>query len=134
MERFIGRWSPHLYALLRIFAGVMFFLHGSQKILGWPGGSLGPLPAIAVTAGWIEMVTGALIALGLFGSYAAFLASGLMAFAYWMGHGLQGPFWPTLNKGEVAVLYCFLFLYIAAAGSGLWSIDAARGGRTRPPL
>lgn len=135
MERFIGRFAPHLYALLRIIAGLMFLLHGAQKILGWPEGRPGPLPMVAVVAGWIELVGGALIAVGLFGSFAAFIASGLMAFAYWMGHGLEGSFWPTVNKGELAVLYCFLFLYVAAAGSGIWSLDSARkrtGSRAAP--
>lgn len=132
MERFLGRFAPHLYALLRIIAGLMFFLHGTQKIFGWPGGSMGQLPAIAVVAGWLEVVLGFLITIGLFGSLAAFIASGQMAFAYFLGHAKDG-FWPILNKGELAVLYCFLFLYIAAAGSGIWSVDAARRG-TRPAL
>lgn len=132
MERFLGRFAPHLYAILRIIAGLMFMLHGTQKIFGWPGGSLGPLPTIAVVAGWLEFILGALITVGLFGSLAAFIASGLMAFAYFLGHAKDG-FWPILNKGELAVLYCFLFLYIAAEGSGIWSIDDARK-RTRPAL
>lgn len=127
MERFLGRFSPQLYAILRIIAGLMFFLHGTQKILGWPGGGFGQLPMRAVIAGWLEMVLGALITVGLLGSLAAFIASGLMAVAYFWGHAGEG-FWPILNKGELAVLYCFLFLYIAAAGSGIWSIDAARHG------
>ena len=135
MERFIGRFAPHLYAVLRFFAGTMFFLHGSQKIFGWPGEKMASLPTIAVAAGWIELIAGALIAVGLFGSIAAFLASGEMAVAYWMGHGLQGSFWPTVNKGELAVLYCFVFLYFAAVGSGIWSIDSAMNrGRVRQAL
>jgi putative oxidoreductase len=132
MERFIGRFAPHLYAILRIMAGLMFLMHGTQKILGWPGGGMGQLPPIAMVAGWLELILGALITVGLFGSFAAFVASGEMAFAYFLGHAKDG-FWPILNKGELPVLYCFLFLYFAAAGSGIWSIDAARK-RTRPAL
>ena len=130
MERLIGRFAPHLYAILRIISGLMFFLHGSQKIFGWPGGSLGQLPMLAVIAGWLEVILGALITVGLFGSFAAFLASGEMAVAYFIGHAGKG-FWPVLNEGELAVLYCFLFLYIAAMGSGIWSLDAVmhRGRR-----
>jgi putative oxidoreductase len=126
MERYIGRFAPQFYAILRFMAGAMFFLHGSQKILGWPGEKMAGLPPIAVAAGWIELITGALIAVGLLGSFAAFIASGEMAVGYWMGHGLKGSFWPTVNQGELAALYCFLFLYIAAVGSGIWSIDALR--------
>lgn len=132
MERFIGRFAPHLYAILRIISGLMFFLHGTQKIFGWPGGSMGQLPTIAVVAGWLEVILGFLITIGLFGSLAAFLASGEMAVAYFMGHAKNG-FWPVLNQGELAVLYCFLFLYIAAAGSGIWSVDALRT-KTRPAV
>ena len=132
MERFIGRFAPHLYAILRIITGLMFFLHGTQKIFGFPGGSLGPLPTIAVVAGWLEVVLGFLITIGLFGSLAAFLASGEMAVAYFKGHAGEG-FWPTLNQGELAVLYCFLFLYMAAAGPGIWSVDALRT-KTRPAV
>ena len=123
MERLIGRFSAHLYAILRIVAGLMFFLHGTQKIFGWPGGSLGQLPMIAIVAGWLEVILGFLITIGLLGSFAAFLASGQMAVAYFKGHAGQG-FWPTVNQGELAVLYCFPFLYMAAVGSGIWSVDA----------
>ncbi len=130
MERFIGRFAPHLYALLRIIAGLMFFLHGTQKIFGWPGGSLGQLPTIAIVAGWLEVILGFLITIGLFGSLAAFIASGEMAVAYFLKHAPNG-FWPILNRGELAVLYCFLFLYIAARGAGIWSISAARSARDR---
>jgi putative oxidoreductase len=129
VERFLGRFAPPLYAILRIIAGLMFLLHGTQKILGWPGGKGGggPLPLLPTIAGWLEMILGLLIAIGLFGSFAAFLASGEMAVAYFKAHAPQA-FWPIVNEGELAVLYCFLFLYIAAAGSGIWSVDAARKG------
>lgn len=134
MERFIGRFAPYLYAILRIVAGLMFAMHGTQKLFGWPapppGG--GPLAPLFVVGGWIELVGGILIALGFFASFAAFIASGEMAVAYFMMHAKQS-FWPILNQGELAALYCFLFLYIAAAGAGTWSIDAARR-RTPPAL
>lgn len=136
MERFLGRFAPHLYAILRIIAGLLFAMHGTQKIFKWPipppGGGGGPLPPLMVAAGWIEIIAGLLIAIGLFASLAAFITSGEMAVAYFMAHAPQS-FWPLVNQGELAVLYCFLFLYIAAAGAGIWSIDHARK-RTRPAL
>ena len=131
MERLMGRFAPYFYALLRIVAGLMFALHGSQKLLGFPGGKP-PVPVASFigVAGIIELAGGLMIALGLFASIAAFIASGEMAVAYFKAHFPQN-FWPVLNQGELAVLYCFLFLYIAAAGSGIWSIDAVRRGGTR---
>lgn len=105
--------------------GVMFALHGSQKLFGWPGGKIPDLPLLAITAGWIELVTGVLMAIGLFAGWAAFLASGTMAVAYFKGHA-SGGFFPTVNHGELAVVYCFLFLYFASHGAGVWSVDAAR--------
>ncbi len=130
MERFIGRFAPHAYALLRIVAGLMFAMHGTQKLFGWPGGSA-PVPMLLFKIGGvIEIVAGLLIALGFFASFAAFIASGEMAVAYFMRHAPNG-FWPLLNQGEVAVLYCFLFLFVAAHGSGIWSVDAARRGGRR---
>lgn len=127
MERFIGRFAPQFYALLRIVAGLMWALHGTQKIFNWPDASRAPrdLPPLMTIGGWIEIVGGLMIAIGLFASFAAFIASGQMAVAYFMSHAKES-FWPTVNKGESAVLYCFLFLYIAAIGAGIWSIDAAR--------
>ena len=128
MERFLGRFSSQIFAILRIVAGLMWALHGTQKIFGWPGkggGGGGGLPPLMVAAGWIEIVAGLMIAIGLFGSIAAFIASGQMAVAYFKAHAPR-DFWPTVNEGEVAVLYCFLFLYIAAVGPGIWSVDALR--------
>lgn len=126
MDRFIGRFAPQLYAVLRIVAGLMFAMHGTQKLLGWPGGK-GPVgDAVMKLGGAIELVTGLLIAIGLLTGFAAFLASGEMAVAYFWKHAPNG-FWPILNHGEDAVLYCFLFLFMAAYGSGIWSVDAARG-------
>lgn len=131
MERFLGAYAPYLYALLRIVAGLMFAMHGSQKLFGIPGGK-DPVALFSLfgLAGVVELVGGLLIALGLFASIAAFIASGQMAVAYFMAHAPQGAL-PLLNGGEAAVLYCFLFLYIAARGSGVWSLDSLRT-RRRP--
>jgi putative oxidoreductase len=125
MERLLGRFTPYIFALLRIIAGIMFMLHGTQKLFVFPGGR-GPVPiaSLAGVAGVIEIVCGFLIAIGLFASFAAFLASGEMAVAYFKAHAPQS-FWPVINQGELAVLYCFLFLYIAAHGAGVWSVDSA---------
>ncbi len=122
----LGAQSARILGIFRILAGVMFACHGAQKILGFFGG-IPPehMNALTRTAGIIELVGGALIAMGLFTRPAAFLCSGLMAFAYFMGHAPQG-FWPKLNQGEPAIMYCWLFLYIAAAGPGAWSLDGVR--------
>lgn len=125
----LKRFEPQLYALLRIVAGFLFMMHGSQKLLGWPpsdmGGGGGKLPPMMMVAGIIELVGGLMVLLGLFAGVAAFLASGEMAAAYFMAHAPQS--WiPLVNKGELAALYAFLFLYIAGRGSGIWSVDALR--------
>lgn len=131
---FSGTFAPQLRSLLRIVAGLMFMLHGTLKIFGFPdsGAKLSEqAPALIRAAGFIELVCGALIALGLLTSLAAFVASGEMAVAYFKQHYGAG-FWPVLNSGELPVLYCFLFLYLAFAGPGPWSIDAMMGrGRAR---
>ncbi len=129
MERFLGTYAPYLYALLRIVAGLMFAMHGSQKLFGIPGGK-DPVALFSMMglAGVVELVGGLLIALGLFASIAAFIASGQMAAAYFMAHAPQAAL-PLLNGGETALLYCFLFLYIAARGSGVWSLDSLRTRR-----
>jgi putative oxidoreductase len=132
MTRWLGRFSPYCYALLRIVAGMMFAVHGAMKVFGWPGtkGAM-PIASLPGAAGIIELVCGVLIMIGLLASFAAFLASGEMAYAYFTVHAFPpgGPhiFWPPLNGGELAVLYCFLFLYIATRGSGVWSVDALMG-------
>jgi putative oxidoreductase len=125
MERLLGRFAPQIFALLRIIAGLLFMLHGTQKLFAFPTGQ-GPVPIASLPgiAGLIELICGFLIAIGLFASIAAFLASGEMAVAYFKAHAPQS-FWPTVNQGELAVLYCFLFLYIAAHGAGIWSVDSA---------
>ncbi|HEX8154942.1 MAG TPA: DoxX family protein [Thermoanaerobaculia bacterium] len=126
MERYLGRFAPHAYALLRIVAGLMFAMHGSQKLFGWPGGSE-PVPVTLMkVAGFIELVTGIFIAIGLLTPLMAFLASGQMAVAYFKAHAPNGIY-PVLNQGELAALYAFLFLYIACAGDGIWSVGR-RGG------
>ncbi|HSE43319.1 MAG TPA: DoxX family protein [Acidobacteriota bacterium] len=130
----LSRFSSPFYALLRIIAGLMLSMHGTQKLFGWPPAAQGhgpfPITSMPGIAGLLELVLGLLIAIGLLTWIAAFLASGEMAVAYWMVH-FKGGFWPIINQGELAVLYCFVFLYIAAAGAGIWSIDNARK-RTGP--
>src|SRR5262245_29526162 len=124
---FLRPYEPQTYAALRIVSGFLFLWHGMQKLFGFPGElPAGIPPFVTWIAGPIEFFGGILIMVGLFTRVAAFLASGLMAFAYWMGHGWRALL-PVVNQGELAVLYCFVFLYIAARGAGLWSVDAARG-------
>ena len=129
MDAVLGKFSPQIYALLRIVAGLLFVQHGAQKVLGMFGGVPPEVPAfIKWGAGSIELVGGLLIAVGLFTGLAAFISSGEMAVAYFMAHAPRG-FFPVQNEGELAVLYSFVFLYIAARGSGIWSVDAARKGK-----
>jgi putative oxidoreductase len=106
-------------------AGAMFACHGAQKLFGAFGAQPMTGNPMMLAAGVIEFFGGLLIAIGLAGSYAAFVSSGEMAVAYFMAHASSGGFWPILNKGELAVLYCFVFLYISARGSGEYSVDAA---------
>ncbi len=113
---------------MRIVAGLLFVQHGAQKLFGALGGEAVELVSRAGLAGVIELVGGLLIAAGLFASLAAFISSGEMAAAYFIAHAGNGLF-PIQNRGELAVLYCFVFLYIAARGSGIWSVDAARKGK-----
>lgn len=111
---------------MRIIVGFTFLWHGMQKLFGYPLPMPFEAPAFIVyIAGPLELFGGILIMLGLFTSWTAFLCSGLMAVAYWMGHGTKA-FLPSVNGGELAVLYCFVFLYIAAAGAGIWSMDSKR--------
>lgn len=127
--RFLTPHIEKIYALLRIVAGFMFMLHGMQKVFGLFGGMPPHAPAFVVYgAGLIELVGGLLIAIGLFAAPAAFLCSGTMAFAFFLGHVVpaKGNILPIMNKGELAALYCWLFLFIAAKGAGIWSVDATR--------
>ena len=122
----LSRWQPQLLALLRIVAGLLFLEHATQKFLSFPiPFPIQPLPPMLVAAGVIELVAGVLITLGLFTRLAAFIASGEMAIGYFMIHFPQG-FWPVANKGEAAILFCFVFLYLAAAGPGAWSVEGTR--------
>ena len=123
MERWLGKHSEVCYAVMRIVVGLLFACHGAQKLFGVLGGQNIPSTPLIITAGVIEFVAGGLVALGLFAGYAAFVASGEMAVAYFHGHA-AGGFWPLVNKGELAVLYCFIFLYLASKGSGRLSVDA----------
>jgi putative oxidoreductase len=111
---------------MRIIVGFLFLWHGTQKLFAFPIGMPPGVPAfITYGAGSIELVAGVLVMIGLFTHWAAFLASGQMAVAYWMAHGRMAPL-PIQNNGELAVLYCFVFLFISAQGSGIWSFDALR--------
>ena len=135
MERFLGRYEPYFYALLRIVSGFMFLLHGTQKLFAFPPPAQ-PMPGgtfITVT-GALELALGLLIMIGFLGGYAGFLASGMMAVAYFMAHQPNGAL-PIQNGGELAALYCFIFLYIASRGSGVLSVDASmrRGTATTAP-
>jgi putative oxidoreductase len=125
-------WSGRLLSLLRIVAAFLFIAHGAQKLFGWPASE--PREAVELIsmfglAGVLETVGGLLLLLGLFTRPVAFILAGEMAVAYFMAHAPQG-FWPLLNRGEVPVLFCFLFLYLAAAGGGPWSLDAGRNKGT----
>ena len=120
-------WAPRALALLRSVAGLIFMEHGTQKLLGFPPAE-GPGPALfslSGIAGLLELVGGPLLALGLFTRPVAFILSGEMAFAYWMAHAPQS-FFPAVNGGDAAILYCFVFLYLAVAGGGAWSLDHLR--------
>ena len=124
MDRWLGRHAERLFTLLRIVAGLLFACHGAQKLFGAFGGQVMTSNPMMLVAGIVEFGGGLLIAVGFLTSWAAFLASGQMAVAYFMVHA-KGGFWPIVNKGELAVLFCFLFLYIAARGAGPYSVDAA---------
>ena len=126
MPRFMSFFSSQAYALLRIVSGFLLLWHGSQKLFNFPSGP-GPIPAwIVYTAGPIELVGGAMVMIGFLAGWAAFLCSGLMAAAYWIAHGTNALL-PIQNRGELAVLFCFAFLFISTRGSGIWSVDEILG-------
>jgi len=132
MERVLGKYSEPAYAVMRIVVGFLFACHGAQKVLGLLGGIDGVGgkvgDSLMQVAGAIELVGGAMVATGFFAGTAAFVCSGQMAFAYFMAH--QGlALFPIHNKGELAVLYCFVFLFIATKGSGIWSLGPKGGAR-----
>jgi putative oxidoreductase len=118
----LKNYQGQLLGVLRIFSGLLFMVHGLQKYLSFPAAFPFPLNPMLYTAGAIEIVGGVLIAVGLFTRPAAFICSGLMAVAYFMAHATRGLH-PILNGGELAILYCFIFLYISAAGPGKWALD-----------
>ena len=122
---FLRNWQGQLLSVLRIMSGLLFLEHGSAKLLHFPHVAMfdhGQLFSMIGLAGTIELVGGALVTIGLFTRYAAFIMSGEMAVGYFLVHAKQG-FYPMLNAGEGAILFCFVFLYIAAAGPGPWAVD-----------
>lgn len=139
MDSFLGRYSGYIYAIFRIVVGFLFMLHGTQKLFGWPAKVPNPcqcpappvasdlMQLLGTMSGPIELALGILILVGLFGRVAAFLASGTMAVAYFTTHQPRGVL-PIQNGGEAAVLYCFAFLFIAAYGSGMLSVDGTMKG------
>jgi putative oxidoreductase len=121
---FYATWAPRMLSVLRIVSALLILQHGAQKLLGFPAGAQAPPPLMSLggVAGIIEFFGGILLLIGLFTRPVAFIMSGLLAVAYFMVHAPQG-FWPILNRGELAALYSFVFLYLAVAGGGPWSVD-----------
>ena len=138
LDSFYVKWTPRLLSVLRIVTALLFIPHGSQKLFGYPlaaQAASGSLPPLMLAAGVLEFFGGLLILFGLFTRPVAFLLSGQMAVAYFMAHAPQG-FLPLLNRGELAALYSFVFLFLAVAGGGTWSLDhlRGRGGAARVPV
>jgi putative oxidoreductase len=131
-QAFFDQWTPRALGLLRIVTAYLFLLHGTAKLLKFPHVPMFdnlPLMSLIGFAGLLELVGGVLLLIGLFTRPVAFVLSGEMAFAYFMGHASKGQaLFPLMNGGESAVLFCFIFLFLAAAGPGAWSVDRARGG------
>ncbi len=127
MERFLGSYASYIYAFVRIVAGLLLFMHGTQKVLNWPLNLPMPADTMITAIGIFEIVAGIMIMIGLFASVPAFIASGMLAVGYFMVHQPNGT-WPIQNGGEPAVLLSFIFLYIAARGSGPISVDSIRRG------
>ena len=127
----LARFSEPTYAIMRIVVGFLFAFHGAQKIFGAFGGTARPIASLMGVAGVIELTAGLLVMFGLLAGLAAFLASGQMAFAYFLRHAPRGA-WPIENDGELAALFCFVFLFISARGSGIWSLDGLL--RRRRPM
>jgi putative oxidoreductase len=125
LNTFYASWTPRLLSVLRIITAFLLIAHGAQKLFGFlapPGMSSFPPFSLMGVAGILEFFGGLLLLLGLFTRPVAFILSGLMAVAYFMAHA-PGGFWPLQNKGELAVLYCFIFLFLSVAGGGEWSVD-----------
>ncbi|MGI8724983.1 MAG: DoxX family protein [Methyloceanibacter sp.] len=123
-------WAPRVLSILRIVAALLFFEHGSQKLLGFPASERGAPEILSLPwiAGVLEIVGGTLLVVGLFTRPTALILSGLMAFAYWLAHAPRSVF-PVLNGGDAAILFCFIFLYLVFAGGGAWSLDAMMNRR-----
>lgn len=130
MENLINAWSPRVLSLVRIVSAFLFMQHGAQKLFGFPAPQRAEFELLSLsgTAGILELFGGALLLLGLFTRPVAFVLSGLMAFAYFIAHAPQS-FWPLLNGGELAIMFCFVFLYLACVGGGSWSLDCMRATR-----
>ena len=127
----LDKWSPVVLSVLRIMTALLFMEHGLMKLVHFPvaqPGAPDPLPPLLIAAALIEVIGGALIALGLLTRAAALICSGEMAVGYFMAHGPKS-FWPGINGGEGAILFCFMFLYLVFAGPGPWSLDAMRSTR-----
>ncbi|MGF9564072.1 DoxX family protein [Neorhizobium sp. JUb45] len=119
----LGRYRPQALAVLRIIAALLFIEHGTMKLFGFPAAmGEGALPPLMLVAALLEVVGGALLVIGLFTRPVAFILAGQMAVAYFMAHASKG-FWPALNGGEPAILFCFIFLYLVCAGPGAWAVD-----------
>ena len=131
----LSRFADPVYCVMRLIVGLLFACHGAQKVLGWfpkPGSPPGPPDLLMTVGGWIELICGLLIAIGLLTRLSAFISSGMMAVAYFMAHA-KGGFFPIVNRGELAVVYTWLFLFIVFYGPGRWSVDAMMGRRSSPP-
>jgi putative oxidoreductase len=124
-------FAPYTLGMLRIIAAASFFTHGTMKIFSWPGPFQHQMSSLVYVAGLMEVAGGIMLAIGWLARPTAFVLSGLMAFAYFLAHAPQN-FFPVLNGGELSVLYCFIFLHIAAAGPGSWSVDAYLQHRSQP--
>ena len=131
IKAILSTQTERVYAVLRIVIGLLFTMHGAQKLFGILGGQSPPVGSQMWIGGGLELVLGLAIAIGLFTSWAAFLSSGMMAVAYIQFHWkfqFDSAFFPSVNKGELAVVYAFLFLFIACKGSGMWSVDQCFAG------
>jgi putative oxidoreductase len=136
LYRTLDSWQPYALSIFRIAAGLLFMTFGTMKLFGWPNAMPPGHEAVFLSqiwwAGMLECFGGLLIALGLFTRPVAFLLSGLMAFAYFIGHAPHG-FWPTVNQGTPAIIYCWLWFYYVFAGAGPWSLDALLGRKVAEP-
>ena len=130
MQRFLTVWRPRVLGIMRIVTAFLFMQHGGQKIFGYPAPQRSEFDLLSLSgvAGTLELFGGFLVLIGLFTQPIAFVLSGLMAFAYFIAHAPRG-FWPIVNGGELAAMYSFVFLYLAVAGGGAWSLDQMRSGR-----